>query len=320
MAKPTLLVTRRYSPAIEARASRDYQAILNSGDEVYDAERLIAASTAVDALLMTISEPMTPELVAALPGSIKILANYGVGHEHIDLDAARKRGLVVTNTPSSVTAAAADLTMLLILAAARGAYQAQQLVRQDQWRNWGAASLLGRDIAGKNLGIVGMGRIGQAVARRAAAFGIKVHYHNRRRLAADLEHGATYHADPANMLAISDFLSLHCPATPQTRNWLNADRIAQLPEGAFVINTSRGTVIEEAALVTALQTGRLAGAGLDVFADEPNVRADLRALDNVFLLPHIGTATVETRDGMGFECLDNLDVFFAGGEPPARIA
>lgn len=316
----SILLTRHFPKAVELRAARDYRAILNTQDHAFDSESLIDKSSGMDGLLITASDAINADVLDRLPASVKILASYAAGFEHIDLDAARARGIVVTNTPDVVTRPTADITLLLMLGVARRGYEAQKIMRDGGWARWTANWMVGHDVAGKKLAIVGMGRIGQAVARRARGFDMEIHYHNRARLPASLEQGAIFHPQADDLLAQADFLSLHFPASAETRHWLDGRRIALLPDGAFVINTSRGSVIEEAALVTALRNGKLAGAGLDVFDGEPDVRSELLTLDNTFLLPHIGSASAETRDAMGFKCLDNLDVFFAGQEPPDRIA
>jgi lactate dehydrogenase-like 2-hydroxyacid dehydrogenase len=260
-----------------------------------------------------------PAGLMRLPDSVQIIATFSVGYEHIDLEAARDRGMRVTNTPDVLTDATADVAMLLLLAAARRAHEGERMVREDRWHGWKITEMLGVHVSGKRLGILGMGRIGRAVARRARGFDMELHYSNRSRLGPELECGATFHADPEDLLRVSDFLSIHCPASPQTHHFLDRARIALLPRRAVVVNTARGTVVEDEALIEALRSGRLAAAGLDVFEGEPNINPGYRELPNAFLLPHLGSATVETRDAMGFKCLDNLDAHFAGCEPPDRL-
>jgi glyoxylate reductase len=272
-----------------------------------------------DALLVCPTERIGAEIIDRLPEQVRIIATFSVGYEHIDTGAARTRGIIVTNTPDVLTNATADVTMLLLLGAARRAWEAETVLRNDQWRSWSTTWMLGTEVTGKRLGIFGMGRIGRAVARRARGFDMAIHYHNRQRLAPDLEQGARYHARDTDMLPHCDFLSINCPATSATLGWLNAERIALLPDGAIVVNTARGTIVDDEALIAALNRGKLAAAGLDVFAGEPAINPAYRAIPNAMLLPHIGSATVETRDAMGFKCLDNLDAFFAGREPPDRV-
>lgn len=225
----------------------------------------------------------------------------------------------MTNTPGVLTDATAEVAMLLMLGAARRASEGERMIRSGTWSGWAPTQLLGLQLSGRRLGIFGMGRIGQAVARRARAFGMTIHYAGRRRLPPEEEQGALYHADVDDFLAHCDVLSLHCPATPETYHWLNAARIARLPDGAVVVNTARGSVIDDAALIDALRSGKVEAAGLDVFENEPALDPRYRDLSNTFLLPHLGSATVETRNAMGFKALDNLDAFFAGREPPDRV-
>ena len=317
--RPTLVVTRHLPDAVEARAARDFDARLNPEDTPLSGADIVARAQGAQAVLCSAGDRLNAETIAALPDSVRILATFSVGTDHIDLGAAEARGLVVTNTPDVLTDATADIALLLMLGAARRASEGERMIRADAWAGWTPTQLLGTHIGGKRLGIIGMGRIGQAVARRARAFGMAIHYSNRKRLPPDLEEGAVFHADPEALLAVSDVLSLHFPATTETRHWLNAARIDRLPPGAIVVNTARGTVVEDEALIDALKRGRLAAVGLDVFENEPNLHPGYRGLDNAFLLPHLGSATVETRNAMGFKALDNLDAYFAGVQPPDRV-
>ncbi|MCA1939927.1 MAG: D-glycerate dehydrogenase, partial [Caenispirillum bisanense] len=256
------------------------------------------------------------------PARVRAVATFSVGYDHIDVAAARARGLIVTNTPDVLTEATADIALLCLLGAARRAWEAESLLRAGQWTGWTPTQLLGIHPGGKRLGILGMGRIGMAVARRAAAFGMRLHYHKRSRLPAAEEAalGLTYHATAEDLLRVSDFLSVHMPGSPENRHFLNADRLALLPEGAVVVNTARGTVVDDAALIAALKSGRVAAAGLDVFDGEPAVNPGYLGLPNAFLLPHLGSATLETRCAMGFRALDNLDAVFRGEAAPDRVA
>jgi lactate dehydrogenase-like 2-hydroxyacid dehydrogenase len=315
-----VLVTRKLPDAVESRLSRDYQAILNPDDRPYDAEALVAATGGADAILACTTDRLDAPLLARLPARVRIIATYSVGWDHIDLDAARARGIAVTNTPDVLTGATADLTMLLLLGAARRASEGERLVRSGAWDGWRPTQLLGTDLGGKCLGILGMGRIGRAVAGRARSFGLRIHYAGRRRLPPDEEKGATWHAHPEEMLPWCDFLSLHAPLTPETFHFLDARRIALLPLGAIVVNAARGALVDDEALVAALRTGHVAAAGLDVYEGEPRVHPAYRELPNTFLLPHLGSAARETREAMGWRALDNLDAFFAGAEPPDRVA
>ncbi|MFQ3623340.1 MAG: D-glycerate dehydrogenase, partial [Acetobacteraceae bacterium] len=258
--------------------------------------------------------------IARLPPGVRIIATFSAGVDHIDLEAARARGIVVTNTPDVLTEATAELTMGLILAAARRFGEGERLVRSGGWRGWTPTQLLGLQVSGKRLGILGMGRIGRALARMARGFRLEVHYHNRTRLDPALEEGATYHAEPEAMLPRIDILALTAPGGAALRRWLNAERIALLPRGAVVVNTGRGALVDDEALIAALRTGHVAFAGLDVYDGEPNLDPGYLDCPNAVLLPHLGSATEETRNRMGFRALDNLDAFFAGKAPPDRVA
>ena len=237
------------------------------------------------------------------------------------MDAARKKGLIVTNTPDVLSDATAEIAILLMLGAARRASEGERMVRAKQWKDWSPTFMVGTQVTGKRFGVIGMGRVGQVTANLARGFGMEIHYYNRKQLSADLECGATYHASVEDLLPHCDVLSIHCPATPETTGLLNAERLAMLPNDAIVVNTARGGVVNDDALIDALQSGKVYAAGLDVFNGEPdNIHKGYLQLENVFLLPHIGSATQETREGMGFRALDNLDAIFAGREPGDRVA
>ncbi|MEO1722072.1 MAG: D-glycerate dehydrogenase [Pseudomonadota bacterium] len=315
-----LLITRRLTDAVHERAQRDYEAILNMEDRVFTRDELVAACQKVDAVLPCHSEHFSSEVIAALPERLQIIANHSVGVDHVDLTAAKAHGVTVTNTPDVLSDATAEIAMLCMLGAARRGAEGHIMVREGKWDFWSPAFMVGRQVTGKRFGVVGMGRVGQVTAERARGFGMEIHYHNRRRLEPALENGAVFHDTLDSLLAVSDVLSLHCPAGPETTGMMDAAAFARLPEGAILVNTARGALIDEAALVDALRSGRLFAAGLDVFRDEPGGNAEIAALPNVFLLPHIGSATSETRDAMGFRALDNLDAFFAGREPGDRVA
>lgn len=323
--RPVVVVTRRLPAAVEARLEQDYIACLNHDDKPDDAAGLVARARSAgdqgaDAVLACAADRLPGALIAALPATVRLIATFSVGTDHIDLEAARRRGIVVINTPDVLTDATAEIALLLLLGAARRAGEGERMIRAGTWTGWTPTQMLGIQVTGKRLAILGMGRIGQAVAKRARAFDMTIHYANRHRLPPDLEQGAVFHADADTMLAHADFLSLHCPSTPETRGWLNAGRLDRLPSRAVVVNTARGNVVDDAALIAALASGRIAAAGLDVFEGEPNLNPAYRDLPNTFLLPHLGSATVETRDAMGFRAIDNLDAFFAGREPPDRVA
>lgn len=317
--KPRILATRRLPPNVEARLARDYRATLNADDKIYSRDELLESAEGHDGILCCSSEKFSADVVSALPESVAILATFSVGYEHIDVDAARTRGLKVTNTPDVLTDATADIAMLCLLAAARRASEGDRLVRAGQWKGWHTTMMLGTHVGGKRLGILGMGRIGRAVAQRARGFQMEIHYHNRSRLDAALEQGATYHETPESLMAVSEFLSINAPSSAQTRKFLDAERIALLPDRAVVVNTARGNMVDDEALIAALESGKVSAAGLDVFDGEPSIHPGYRALDNVFLLPHLGSATHETRDAMGFCCLDNFDAYFAGKPCPTPL-
>ncbi len=318
--KPALLVTRKLSTKAEARAATDYDARFNPEDRLYSPEELLAKCQDVDAVLPCHSEVFSADLVAQLPARLKIIANHSVGTDHCDLAALKAQGIVVTNTPDVLSDATAEIAMLLLLGAARRAAEGDQMVRAGKWAHWSPSFMVGTQVTGKRLGIVGMGRVGQVMAKRARGFDMEVHYYNRTRLGPDQEQGAIYHDGVDDLLGVCDFLSLHCPATPETTGLLSADKIKLLPDGAIVVNTSRGALIDEAALIAALRSGKIAAAGLDVYALEPGGNPAFADLNNIFMLPHIGSATFETRDAMGYRALDNLDAFFAGKEPGDRVA
>lgn len=318
--KPIILVARRMPPPVETRIKHTYRATLNDDDRVWNAGELIGRARGCTGLLICATERLDADVIERLPAEVKICATFSVGYDHIDIAAAKRRGLIVTNTPDVLTDATADIAMLLILGAARRATEAEAVLRRGDWGAWSTMFMLGTHVSGKRLGIYGMGRIGRAVARRARGFGMAVHYCNRQRLPAELEDGAIFHATPEALLPQCDFLSLHCPASVETHHFLDARRIALLPDGAVVVNTARGTVVDDAALIAALKSGKLAAAGLDVFEGEPRFNRAYLELTNAMLLPHIGSATHETRAAMGNRAVDNLDAYFAGRAPADRIA
>lgn len=318
--KPVVLVTRKLPDAVEERLRRDYDPILNPQDALYSSDEIIERAKGADAILPCHTEQFTAEVIARLPESVRVIANYSVGYDHVDTEAAKARGLIVTNTPEVLSDATAELTMMLMLGAARRASEGERLVRTREWKDWSPSFMVGTQVTGKRLGILGFGRVGRVVAKRARAFDMEIHYNNRKRMPPELEEGAIYHQTPEELMPHCDFLTLHTVASPETIKLLNADRIALLPDGAIVVNASRGVVVDDDALIAALKSGKLTAAGLDVYNDEPNIHPEYRRLPNVFLMPHIGSATKETRDAMGFRALDNLDAIFAGREPRDRVA
>jgi lactate dehydrogenase-like 2-hydroxyacid dehydrogenase len=319
-AKPVVLVTRRLPPRVEDRLRRDYQPRLNADDRLYSKDELIAQASGAQAILPCHTEHFTTEVIQRLPAEVKIIANFSVGFDHVDVDAAKAKGVVVTNTPDVLSDATAELTMMLMIGAARRASEGEKLVRERTWKDWSPAFMVGTQVTGKRLGILGMGRVGQVVAKRARGFDMIIHYHDVRRLPAEKEAGATFHDTVEGLLPHCDFLSLHCNVTPATRGLMDARRFSLLPDGAILVNAARGAIVNDDALVAALQSGKLRAAGIDAYNNEPNVDPRLVALPNTFLMPHIGSATAETRDAMGFRALDNLDAYFAGREPGDRVA
>ncbi len=320
MSRPVVLVARKLAPEVEARLARDYEVRLNRDDRLYGGQELLALAEGADAILPCHTEHFSAAIIAALPATVRIIANNSVGVDHVDLAAAGDRGIVVTNTPDVLSDATAEIAILLLLGAARRASEGERLIRADAWHDWSPSFMVGSQMTGKALGIIGAGRVGRVVARRARGFDMTVHYHNRRRLPAEQESGAEFHETLEELLPNCAFLSIHCPATVETEGLLNAERIELLPDGAIVVNTARGAVVDDDALISALRSGKLAGAGLDVYNNEPRIHPGYRDLENVFLLPHIGSATRETRIAMGFRAADNLDSYFAGEQSRDRVA
>ena len=317
--KPRVLATRHFPPDVEARLAANFDAVLNPQDKLYDGTRLAEASKGCDAIMCAAGDPLNAETIGKLADTVKMIATFSVGYEHVDVAAAAKRGIRVSNTPDVLTDATADITLLCLLGAARRAHEGTTLLRTHSWVGWEPTQLMGVHVTGKRLGILGMGRIGQAVADRARAFRMTIHYSNRSRLPKEVEKDATFHANADDMLPHCDFLSINAPMTPDTRKWLNAPRIAKLPKGAVVVNTARGGLVDDEALIAALTSGYLAAAGIDVFDGEPKIHQGYYRLENAFLLPHMGSATVETRNAMGFKALDNLEAFLLSGLTPPDL-
>jgi lactate dehydrogenase-like 2-hydroxyacid dehydrogenase len=315
MAKPRILVVHRLPAPVEERLGRDFDAALNPEDRVIAADEVIARAKEFDALLISSMFKCRADVINALPGSIRMIATFSVGTDHIDIPAAKARNIVLSNTPDVLTDATADTSLLLMLGAARGASWGDRMVRANKWPAPSLVTPLGLDVSGRRLGILGMGRIGQAVAKRARAFNMELHYHNRNRVDAALEHGARYHSRFEDMLPHCDFLSINCASTPDTRGIVNAKALASMPEDSIVVNAARGDIVDDDALIAALSSGKLAAAGLDVFKGEPNIDPRYRTLENVFMLPHLGSATKNTRIAMGMKAVDNLEDFFKGRNP-----
>ena len=315
MAKARILVTRHLPEEVENRLAQDFTAELNVADRIMDTAEIAEKAKNFDGLLVTSMDRCRNELIDALPASIRMIATFSVGTDHIDIPAAKARGIAVSNTPDVLTDATADIALLLMLGTARGAIWGDRMVRENRWLPPSITFPLGHDVSGRRLGIYGMGRIGQAVAKRAAAFGMSLHYHNRKPVETGLAHGAVYHETLDSMLPHCDFLSINCASTAETRDSIGERAIALLPHGAIVVNSARGDIVNDEALIVALKSGRLAAAGLDVFKGEPNIDPRYRALDNVFMLPHLGSATKNTRIAMGMRAVDNLEAFFKGERP-----
>ncbi|MCC6467132.1 MAG: D-glycerate dehydrogenase [Alphaproteobacteria bacterium] len=319
--KPVVVVTRKLPDAIETRMMELFDARLNLDDRKMTQAQLVEAAGIADVLVPTVTDRIDAGILSKSGVNLKLIASFGTGVDHIDLKTARQRGITVTNTPGVLTEDTADMTMALILAVPRRLAEGERLVRTGEWHGWSPTGMLGHRIWGKRLGIIGMGRIGAAVARRARGFGLAVHYHNRRRVMTELETelDATYWESLDQMLARVDIVSVNCPHTPATYHLLSARRLKMLRPHAFVVNTSRGEVIDENALARMLAAGELAGAGLDVFENEPAINPKLLKLDNVVLLPHMGSATIEGRMDMGEKVIINIKTFVDGHSPPDRV-
>ena len=319
--KPVVTVTRKLPDVIETRMMELFDVRLNLDDEPMSQADLTAAAKGCDVLVPTVTDRVDSSVLSQVGPRLKLIANFGTGVDHIDLACARQRGIIVTNTPGVLTEDTADMTMALILAVPRRLVEGERLVRSGEWKGWGPVSMLGHRIWGKRLGIIGMGRIGTALARRARGFGLAIHYHNRRRAAAEVEAEleATYWESLDQMLAHMDVISIHCPHTPATFHLLSSRRLKLLQPHAFIVNTSRGEVVDENALARMIKAGEIAGAGLDVFEHAPAINAKLLEADNVVLLPHMGSATIEGRIDMGEKVIINIKTFADGHNPPDRV-
>ncbi len=319
--KTIVIVTRQLPDVIETRMMELFDTQLNDDDHSMTRDELVAAVKSADILVPTLTDRIDKGILAQAGDNLRLIANFGTGVDHIDLAAARERGITVTNTPGVLTEDTADMTMALILDVIRRVSQGERLIRSGEWTGWGPTTMLGHRLWGKRLGIIGMGRIGSAVARRARGFGLSIHYHNRRQLPehAEQELEATFWESLDQMLARMDIISVNCPHTPGTFHLLSARRLKLLKKTAVIVNTSRGEVIDEQALTRILRDRQIAGAGLDVFEHEPAVNPKLLALDNVTLLPHMGSATIEGRIDMGEKVIINIKTFADGHKPPDRV-
>ena len=319
--KPTIILTRQLPDSVETRMRELFNAKLNETDEAMSRDELKAAVKDAVVLVPTVTDSIDTEIIEAAGPQLKLIASFGVGVDHIDLQAAKAKGITVTNTPGVLTEDTADVVMSLILAVPRRIAEGDVRARSGQWKGWSPTGMLGRRINGKRLGIVGMGNIGEAVARRARGFGMSIHYHNRKPVHPQLEQEleATYWESLDQMLPRMDIVSVNCPSTPQTQNLLSRERLSLLQPHAYLVNTSRGDVVDEDALIDLLSNNGIAGAGLDVYRDEPEIPEKLRVLKNTVLLPHIGSATIEGRQDMGQKVIINIQTFLDGHTPPDRI-
>ncbi len=318
---PRVRVTRQLMPAVEARLAELFDAHCNADDTPLTREELRAAMAECDVLVPTVTDRIDAELIEAAPDRLRLIASFGAGTDHIDIAATKARGIIVTNTPGVFTDDTADMALALIIGVPRRVREGVALVRDGKWTGWTPTALLGRKLGGKTLGIVGMGRIGQAVAYRAKAFGLEIAYHNRKPLPAAIEtmFGARYVEDVDALVAQADILTLHCPATKATIGFMDERRFGLMREGASFINTARGDLADQDALIAALESGRLGGAGLDVYPDEPDVDPRLLAHPNVMTLPHIGSATVEGREESGMKVIANIRFWADGHRPPDQV-
>ena len=316
--KRKILVTRNLLQENEERIKKLFDVKLNKQEKVYTSEEILELSRDCDGILCVGGNKFDAEIFSKISGSVKIIASYSVGYNNIDIEAATKRGIVVTNTPEVLTDATADVAILLLLGASRRVYEARKSAEEQKWV-WATDFLLGKQMSGSNLGILGMGRIGRAIAARARGFGMKIHYHNRTKLTADLEQGAIYHNNIKSLFNKSDFLSINCPATKDTNKIINEKTISYLPNGAVVSNTARGDVVDDEAMIKALKNGKIFALGLDVYNGEPKINPEYLKLENLFLLPHLGSATLKTRIAMGNRSIDNLENFFQNKRPKDQL-
>ncbi|MEK9728446.1 MAG: D-glycerate dehydrogenase [Alphaproteobacteria bacterium] len=319
--KPKVVLTRKLPDVTETRMRELFDAELRAQDTPLDPDKLVAVMQDTDVLVPTVTDKLTKDILSKAGDRLKLIASFGTGVDHIDLAAAKSRGITVTNTPGVLSEDTADVAMALILSVPRRLVEGDSRARSGNWTGWSPTGMLGHRINGKRLGIIGMGQIGQAIARRARGFGMSVHYHNRKAVhpAIEAELEATYWDNLDEMLRRMDIVSVNCPYTEATKGLVSAERLALMPEHAYLVNTARGEIVDEQALAHALETGAIAGAGLDVYADEPSIPEGLRARDNVVLLPHIGSATIEGRHAMGDKVIINIQTFLDGHTPPDRV-
>ncbi len=308
-----ILITRKLIKSSEDYASKIFDVKLNENDKVYTSEEIIFNSKDCDGILSSITEKIDDDVISKLSNNVKIISNFAVGFGNIDIAAAKKKKIIVTNTPDVLTNATAEIAMLILLGAARRAKEGIQWVNKKNWK-WSADFLMGQQLTGARLGILGMGRIGRAIANIARSFGMIIHYHNRSQLDKNMEKGAVFHKTLESLLSVSDFFSINCPSTAQTKHIINKQTLKYFPDGAIIANSARGDMIDDNAMVEALKNGKIFSLGLDVYNGEPNIHPDYLALPNVFILPHIGSSTVKTRTAMGNLAISNLEEFFKTGK------
>ena len=314
-----ILVTRNLLKPNEERVLQLFDARLNKEDKVLSTEELINLSKDCDGILCVGGNKFDKEIISKLSPSIKIIANYAVGYNNVDTDAAAAKGIVVTNTPEVLSDATADISILLLLGASRRAYEGRKAAESQSWV-WSTSLLLGKQMSNRKLGILGMGRIGRAVAQRARGFGMEIHYHNRNRLSPDLENGAKYHSDIKSLFSQSEFLSINCPATADTANLINKETINFFPDDVVIANAARGDIINDQDMIEAMKNGKVFALGLDVYNGEPKINENYLKLDNLFLLPHLGSATERTRIDMGDRAISNLEDYFLGKKPKDKVS
>ncbi len=316
--KKKIFVTRRLLKENEEKLKTLFEVTLNEEDKIYTPKEIIDCSKNYDGILSSVTDPINADTISKLSDSIKIIANGAVGFGNIDIQAAKDKGITVTNTPDVLTDATADIQILLLLGASRKAYEGRIAAEKQNWK-WSWDFLLGKQMSNKTLGILGMGRIGRAVAKRAKAFNMEIHYHNRSKLSPDLEDGAIYHKDLTSLFEKSEFLSINCPATPETKNLINKESLSFLKENTVIGNAARGDIVDDDAMVEALKNGTVFAYGLDVYNGEPKIHPEYLKLKNIFLLPHLGSATKRTRWDMAFRATKNLEDFFSGKKPQDQV-
>ena len=313
-----ILITRKLIKSSEEFAKKFFEVKLNENDNILSKEEIINRSQGCEGVLSSITDKFDSDLILKLPNTIKIISNFAVGFGNIDIDAAKEKNIVVTNTPDVLTDATAEIAMLILLGAARRAKEGSEWANKKNWK-WSADFLIGKQLSGARLGILGMGRIGRAVADRAKSFGMKIHYYNRSRLNKNLEKDAVYHKSLESLLSVSDFFSINCPATKETKNIINKNTIKYFPNGAVVSNSARGDMINDDDMVEALKSGKIFSLGIDVYNGEPNIHPEYLTLPNVYVLPHLGSSTEKTRTAMADLAIKNIDEFFNQGKSTNRV-